>query len=60
MIEPDYEIWGGWTDDAAHGAEAEHLEDCLSLSEAQEAVEKYQKNGGRYAFIKDKNTGRTI
>jgi len=60
MNDPLYEIWGGWDDDQDYGAEAEHLEDCFTLSEAMEAVREWRQSQFRYAFVKNKETGETV
>ncbi len=58
---PHYEIWGGWCDDAEHGATAEFLETVMwSLSRAKEICREYRANGNRYAYIRDMNQSGKI
>lgn len=59
MNEPIYEIWGGWTDDAAFGAPEEFLEDCCSLEEVKKALKEYRKSG-RYARAIHKETRESV
>ncbi len=55
-----YEVWGGWNDDSAHGAEAEFLETCTSIDEARTARDDYRKSSVRYAYIRDMNKNGEI
>jgi hypothetical protein len=59
--DPRFEIWGGSLDSQSFydGGPAQHIEDCVSLAEASEALSGWHSQNYA-AWIQDKETGAIV
>lgn len=54
-IQPHYEVWGNFTDEAYFGFDAEFIETAMSFDEAKKICDFERSNPNRYAYVRDMN-----